>query len=238
MFGQNPIRSIQTDPYLIALEEVFYTLQGEGPYSGQPALFVRFSGCNLVCHYCDTQFEMQADSPIPAVEVIDRILDFPLAQRKFVVLTGGEPLRQNPGLLIAALLDAGTELVQVETAGTLWQESIEPFIADGRVVLVCSPKTPKINPNIARLCDHYKYIIRSGEVNLTDGLPNRGTQMGNQGKTVDLYRATKAKVTIWLSPCDDYDTYKNQTNQNLARDLCLTHGYRLSLQIHKIVSVA
>lgn len=239
MFGKNPIRSINISPIALALEDVFYTLQGEGPYSGMPSLFIRLAGCNLACHFCDTQFETQAENEQTIKVLIDRIFNFTAAQRKFVVLTGGEPLRQNPVRLLQALYDSGTELVQVETAGTLWQPDLEPFLNDGRLVLVCSPKTPKIHPLIATHCKHYKYIIRVGETDHADGLPDRGTQVGNKEKHSRLYRAWPAKGdVIWVSPCDEYDVERNKQNVAVAKNLALKYGYRLSLQMHKIVGVA
>ncbi len=238
MFGKNPIRSITFNPGKIATESVFYTLQGEGPYGGMPCVFIRLAGCNLACHFCDTQFETQAEHDLPVELLIERLMKFTPKQRKLIVLTGGEPLRQNPVRLLQALYDSGTEIVQVETAGTLWQPDLEPFLNDGRLVLVCSPKTPKIHPLIAAHCRHYKYIIRAGENSDVDGLPWRGTQVANKEKRSLLYRARpEAGDIIWVSPCDEYDAQKNKDNQEVATLTALLHGYRLSLQVHKIVNV-
>lgn len=239
MFGKNPIRSISFTPTSLAMEDVFYTLQGEGPYSGWPALFIRLAGCNLACHFCDTQFETQAENAQTIDALLEKMFSFPAKQREFVVLTGGEPLRQNPVRLLQALYDTGTKLVQIETAGTLWQPDLEPFLNDGRLVLVCSPKTPKIHALIAAHCRHYKYIIMAGQVCPDDGLPDRGTQVGNKEKYSRLYRARlAAEDVVWVSPCDEYDDVRNGLNRKLATELALKHGYRLNLQIHKIVNVA
>ena len=248
MFGKNPIRPVEIDGNKLAVENIFYTLQGEGPYSGTPALFIRMAGCNLRCVWCDTQFETQADTPQSAEHWIRILTKYSSQQREFVVLTGGEPLRQNVVGLIRHLLNTGTEVVQIETAGTLWQplsleqdeveDEFGALISEGRVVLVCSPKTPKIHPKIATYCEHWKYIIRADEIDEDDGLPNCGTQVGNQGLLQRIYRAEKNnRNKVWLSPCDDYDAVKNKANRDLARDLCLRHGYRLSLQVHKLVGV-
>jgi 7-carboxy-7-deazaguanine synthase len=238
MFGDNPIRKVTYDPTKLALEEVFYTLQGEGPYAGRPALFIRLAGCNLACTFCDTEFETKASSEPHWHQALERCMEFPRKQREFVVLTGGEPLRQNATWLVQELLNTGTKLVQVETAGTLWQPELYKAIALGQVELVCSPKTKHINADVALWCHNYKYIIKAGEVDPVDGLPNMGTQRGNAGTEQRIYRPTTPVDIIWLSPCDEYDPVKNKANQDLARDLCLQHGYRLSLQTHKIVGVA
>lgn len=248
MFGKNPIRPILRDPLNLAVEDVFYTIQGEGPFAGCPALFIRLAGCNLACHFCDTQFESKAEMPTNVAELADMIqADFTAEQRKLVVMTGGEPMRQDWSKLAEFLLMSGTEKIQVETAGTLWQDSLLDLICTGDIELVCSPKTPKVHPLISDYCFHWKYIIRGGDVDLDDGLPNRGTQVATLGKLSRLYRpwdgytqdewAAKGE-TVWLSPCDDYDEVLNKVNLELARDLCLKHGYRLSLQMHKLIGVA
>lgn len=234
MFGKNPIRPLTRDPKNLAITEIFYTIQGEGPYSGMPALFIRLAGCNLACHFCDTEFELGVDLPEETESILRKIVtDFSLEQRKFVVITGGEPLRQPLSHLLTGLYSSGTELVQIETAGTLWQTGLVPFME--RLVIVCSPKMPSVHPDLAQHCLHWKYIIRWGEVG-EDGLPNKSTQV--KSKYQPVYRPTPYGGTIWLSPCDEHDEKATRRNQDLARDLCLKHGYRLSLQIHKLIGVA
>lgn len=250
MFGKNPIRSPERDPYLLAVQEVFYTIQGEGPYSGMPALFIRLAGCNLACHFCDTEFESQAENLRPAGEVFAEIESkFSPKQREFIVLTGGEPMRQNFMGLLGLLFASGTSLVQIETAGTLWVPGLEKYLkgddADAPAVdIVCSPKTPRVDFNIVTFCRHWKYIIRAGELG-EDGLPRRGTQLATKDKLSHIFRPYQTRLnpsdtqdTVWVSPCDDYDAEKNKANMQAAVESAMTHGYRLSLQVHKIVGVA
>lgn len=245
MFGQNPIRQQENDDTHLAVEEIFFTLQGEGPEAGRPALFIRLAGCNLACHFCDTQFETQAENPRPVPEILRDILSKHSAQeRRFVVLTGGEPLRQNFLTLLDGLLVNGTELVQIETAGTLWIQGLEDYIQKGKVMLVCSPKTPRVHRAVQAYCNHWKYIVRAGELG-EDGLPRRGTQQATKDMTSHIFRPLAAFAatprealgTIWLSPCDDYDFDQNEANKAEAVASCMKHGYRLSLQMHKIVGV-
>lgn len=251
MFGKNPIRSADPDAASLALQSAFYTLQGEGPYGGMPALFVRLAGCNLACHFCDTEFESEAENKRTVDEIVlDLITKFDERERRFVVLTGGEPLRQAGALtLIEQLLSNGTELVQIETAGTLWIPGLDQLVDRGEVVIVCSPKTPRVNLHIAVYCHDWKYIVRAGESSSTDGLPRRGTQLSTKDAVHHLYRPTSLTLepplerangdhdTVWLSPMDEQDPEKNKANMEAARDLCLRWGYRLSLQVHKIVGV-
>lgn len=236
MFGTNPIRSVIHNPLVLSVENAFFTLQGEGPYAGMPALFIRLSGCNLACYFCDTQFETGEGRAVEHV-MADILAKFTPEQRRFVVLTGGEPLRQNWSRLAKQLLANGTRLIQVETAGTCWQEDLEPLMKSIR--LVCSPKTPKLHPRIAQLCQDWKYVIKAGEQG-EDGLPMYGTQNATKGKVQFLYRphpSGPATDTIWCSPMDEYNEERNKLNMEAARDACLKHGYRLTLQMHKIVGV-
>ncbi len=119
-----------------AVKEIFYTLQGEGANTGRPAVFCRFAGCNLwsgreedrataVCRFCDTDFVGTdgqgggrfADAGALAA-AIRRAWPAGASERRFVVCTGGEPLLQLDGALVAALHDAGFAIA-VETNGTL-----------------------------------------------------------------------------------------------------------------------
>ena len=69
------------------INEIFYSLQGEGYYSGTPAVFVRFSGCNLSCTFCDTQH--QPGTMMSLQEIVQEVNKYPNVP--LVVLTGGEP---------------------------------------------------------------------------------------------------------------------------------------------------
>ncbi len=252
MFGKNPIRSLESDPASLAVQEVFYTIQGEGPYSGQPATFIRLAGCNLACTYCDTEFEsnignrLTPSAIVSAVHLNAQVAKYPSAALQLVVLTGGEPLRQDCSKLVAALLEAGVKHVQIETAGTLWREELLPFIASHKLDIVCSPKTPKIHPMIMRYCHHFKYVIEKGRTSPEDGLPVGGTQVGNWMIAQRIARPWDIEehelvpnTTVWVSPCDAHDPTGLATNNNVleAVKIAMRYGYRLSLQTHKMVGL-
>jgi 7-carboxy-7-deazaguanine synthase len=107
-----------------AVKEIFKTLQGEGAHAGRPAVFCRFSGCNLACTFCDTDYTGidgtdggRYETANRLIAAIERVWQGPLA-RRFVVLTGGEPLLQVDTVLVDLLHERGFE-VAVETNGTL-----------------------------------------------------------------------------------------------------------------------
>ena len=100
------------------INEIFYSLQGEGYYSGTPAVFVRFAGCNLQCGFCDTEFD--AFEPMTAQDIVDAAMEYVVPaerERSLLVLTGGEPSLQVDEPLIEALHRAGFFLA-IETNGT------------------------------------------------------------------------------------------------------------------------
>lgn len=94
------------------VNEIFYSLQGEGANTGTPAVFVRFAGCNLKCPFCDTDFA--AFTEMSAEDIVEAISEYP---SNFIVLTGGEPSLQVDDQLIEAL-HAADCVVAIETNGT------------------------------------------------------------------------------------------------------------------------
>lgn len=98
---------------LYSLNEIFYSLQGEGLNTGSPMIFVRFSGCNLTCHFCDTDFKEKMK--LSAEEIIKKVSVYPC---KSILLTGGEPALQINEDLIDQLKENGFK-IHLETNGTI-----------------------------------------------------------------------------------------------------------------------
>lgn len=109
------------------INEIFYSLQGEGFHAGTPAVFVRFSGCNLKCDFCDTRHEEGKD--MTDEEIVEAVLRYP---SRMVILTGGEPGLWVDDVLIEALHKAG-KYICIETNGTC----VLPEQIDW---VTCSPK--------------------------------------------------------------------------------------------------
>ena len=112
-----------------SITEIFYSIQGEGYWTGTPMVFVRLAGCNLSCHFCDTDFtEKLRFSEFNILRAVEAIGDG--CDR--VVLTGGEPTIQDLSPLVALLHDRGYK-VHMETNG----QTDESFGVDW---VTCSPK--------------------------------------------------------------------------------------------------
>lgn len=115
------------------VNEIFYSLQGEGRHAGTPAVFVRFSGCNLKCPFCDTSHD--AFTEMSEDEILAEVLKYPA---RHVVITGGEPALQLTSGLVSGLHAAG-RYVQIETNGTV-------ALPSGCSVdwVTCSPKGRRV----------------------------------------------------------------------------------------------
>ena len=216
MRGKNPIRAaVIDDGQKLAVKEIFATLQGEGLYAGWPAVFVRLGGCNLACDFCDTNFEDFSDMAL--ADIVAQVGAF---KNNLVVITGGEPLRQNIAPLCEALLAQGLK-VQVETNGTLFRA-----LPEG-VDIICSPKNTgrgygAIREDLLERVSAFKFLISEHEAGYGE-VPEVGQA---------LYH-----TQVYVQPMDEADAQKNAANIQLATQLALMHGYRLSLQLHKIVGI-
>ena len=102
--------------------EIFYSIEGEGIEIGRPEVFVRLSGCNLRCVWCDTKYAWENGKEMSVEEVIEEVKKYPC---KNVSITGGEPLLQREELLelIRKLKDLGY-WIQINTNGTIFDEEI------------------------------------------------------------------------------------------------------------------
>lgn len=237
MFGKNEITSPFRNEETLLVNEVFPTIQGEGPDAGRVAVFVRLAKCNLRCYFCDTEFETgemyhQFDLAVRVLEVAA------LCKARLVVVTGGEPLLQNIAPFVRSCNDNNLA-VSVETAGTLFYKELTHHFVGGSKrwrgnLIVCSPKTPRISEDLIPLIGAYKYIIKAGEHSEIDGLPMYSTQTPGQEKK--LFRPPQGSC-IYVQPCDENDHTRNQENLNAATTICLQHGYRLSVQVHKIAGL-
>jgi organic radical activating enzyme len=134
---------------MIALAETFYSVQGEGTWTGTPSVFVRLAGCNLNCRFCDTDYSLRAFAPVESVVARVRELG---ADCPMVILTGGEPLAQTEtSALIDALLADGRR-VHIESNGSI------PVDLPADVWLTVSPKE-RLHQRMAARADEVKLIV-------------------------------------------------------------------------------
>ena len=190
------------------VNEIFYSLQGEGYHSGTPAVFVRFSGCNLQCPFCDTQHadgqEMTED------EIVAEVAQYPA---RLVVVTGGEPALQLTASLVYRFHTAG-KYVAVETNGTRRLPENVDWIT-------LSPKDMWLGENARPV------LARADELKL----------LFEEGLPVEDYENIQV-AHRFLQPVDTDDQRLNDANKNAAIAYIKQHPqWRLSLQIHKLLGI-
>jgi organic radical activating enzyme len=220
MFGNNPIRPPEKgDGSILQVQNIFATFQGEGPYTGWPAVFIRLGGCNLACSFCDTEFE--SFEAMSVDKIISKINELSFkSKEKLIVITGGEPFRQPIELLCDELIKNNYK-IQIETNGTLFRSLNE------EVDIICSPKNTgtgyhMIREDLLKRVNAFKFII-SAHNDLYKNVGNVGQKQYN--------------TPVYVQPMDEQDEEKNRKNTDLVIKLATENGYRISLQTHKILGV-
>jgi 7-carboxy-7-deazaguanine synthase len=148
----------------LRVREIFYSIQGESSFAGRPCAFVRLSGCNLRCTWCDTTYAYSGGERLDLSTVEDRIRAFGCG---LVEVTGGEPLLQDETpLLVKRLLDGGYRVL-VETNGT---QDIRCL--DSRCIRVVDVKCPSSGEEKNNLVSNIGYLENNDEVKFV--LADRG----------------------------------------------------------------
>jgi 7-carboxy-7-deazaguanine synthase len=198
--------------------EIFFSIQGEGTRAGRPCVFVRFTGCDLRCTYCDTAYAFHGGSDLTRAEILAAVARHPT---KLVLLTGGEPLLQKELPALARdLLERGYE-VTIETHGQRPLDGLPPEAV--RIVDVKTPGSGEVTTDFGYLDrlapqDEVKFVIAS-EADWRWSL-----------EVIRRHRL-EGRVTVLVSPVHGAVDAKD-----LARWI-LESGVeaRLNLQLHKIV---
>lgn len=206
--------------------DLYLTLQGEGPFHGRPAVFIRTAGCNLsnLCKACDTLYTEGRKLYSPP-QIVDHVLS--VRKKGLVVFTGGEPLRQNIVPTVKLLINSGF-FIQIETNGTYWLEELNRW-TENRLHIVCSPKTVKLHPDI--LVDSYKYVLDSEHIDPEDGLPT--SVLGSDIRPARP-KPEDRKKPIYVAPADEKNEERNEKNLRASIQSVLQFDYILSSQDQKI----
>lgn len=247
MSNQQPTSPLDRQPDgSLAVHHIFPTIQGEGPFAGTPAIFVRLYGCNLQCPACDTDYTSKQQQ-IQVTDLLFDILDAtPMGWLKqsrpkpLIVITGGEPFRQNLVPLVQRAIESGYR-VQIETNGTLWNPDMAALcgLYPQELTIVCSPKTGRLHDGILKHAKHFKYVVQSGHVTQSDGLPS--DTMMKEGSVA----RPPAGATVYVQPLDETMLHDhnigsddaNAANLTACKLSAMRHGYNLSVQTHKIANL-
>ncbi len=199
---------------MMRVNEIFYSLQGEGFNTGTPAVFIRFSGCNLQCPFCDTQH--QEGKEMTEGDIIEEVAHY---KANLVVVTGGEPALQLTESLVEMLHFLG-KTVAVETNGTVeLPKNVDWITLSPKDAFLGEKATP-----ILKEADELKLVFSE-------------EMCRDASQCVSKYASIKV-IHRFLQPCDTGDAEKNKEIIKKTIEFCKENPeWRLSLQIHKILNI-
>jgi 7-carboxy-7-deazaguanine synthase len=199
--------------------EIFTSIQGESSYAGLPCTFVRLTGCNLMCTYCDTVYAYTGGSELSTEEICGAVK---YAGIGLVEITGGEPLLQGEVyLLISRLIDEGCSIL-IETNGSLSIKEIDP-----RVAVIMDFKTPGSGMSEEMDFSNFNHVKHTDEIKFV--LTGRADY--EWAKEIIKKNHLPARCHVLLSPA-----YGLLPPEDLAEWMLEDRlEARLNLQIHKYI---
>lgn len=201
------------------INEIFKSIQGESSFAGIPTVFVRLSGCNLRCLWCDTKYAYDEGVDLIVDEAIDRVNAFGL---QFVQITGGEPLLQKEVYeLMDRLLDMDYK-VSLETNGSINLSSV-----DKRVVKIIDIKCPSSGESDRMDFENINYLTKSDEIKF---VINDRDDYNWAKKIIDRYNVIK-RCNILISPVFGEIEPRELAEWILEDNL----NVRLQIQLHKLI---
>jgi 7-carboxy-7-deazaguanine synthase len=206
---------------LLKVNEIFYSIQGESSYAGRPCVFVRLTGCNLRCSYCDTRYAYEEGEDLEIGEIINRVTSY---RCRLVEITGGEPLIQNgTPLLIQMLLDLGFEVL-LETNG-----SMDISVIDNRCVKILDIKCPSSGEAKRNYLENLKRLQPNDEIKFAIGSKEDYDYAKNILSFMN--RANGNIKPPLLSP-----VYGRMNPELLAQWILADHlDVRMQIQLHKVI---
>ena len=148
----------------VTINEIFYSIQGEGRWMGLPMIFIRTTGCNLRCKYCDTTYAYEQGEEITIPDILEKISPYHCTN---ICVTGGEPLLQKNIRSLLKTLSEHDYNIYLETNGS---KSITPYLDIDRLMISMDIKCPSStmheqmdtsNLNQLRSVDQLKFVISS-----------------------------------------------------------------------------
>jgi 7-carboxy-7-deazaguanine synthase len=205
---------------ILRVNEIFYSIQGEGSRAGERCIFIRLTGCGLRCTYCDTEYAFYEGVDLELEDILKQISSYDC---KLVELTGGEPLEQEGVYpLIDDLLKKGYE-VMIETGG-----HIDISRVDKRVKRIMDLKTPTSGMSKRNLYENIEYLSKNDEVKFVVGSKEDYQWSLDMIGKYDLSRRVG---TILMSPVFGDLSLEELSNWILADSLPV----KMQVQLHKLI---
>ena len=199
--------------------EIFTSIQGESTFSGLPCTFIRMTGCNLRCRYCDTPYALEGGEELQVEQVVNKVGESGIS---LVEITGGEPLLQEECYVLITLLLEEGYTVLLETNGSLSLEKV-----DSRVIKIVDFKCPGSGMSTKMDFSNVKHLDEKYEVKFV--ISDRDDFDWAKG-IIKKYRLIE-KCTVLMSPV----VSSLEAREIAGWILDDTLQVRLQLQLHKIV---
>ena len=199
----------------LKINEIFYSIDGEGKRAGELAAFIRLTGCNLRCSYCDTCYAMNEGCLMSIAEIVKAVENW-----HNITITGGEPLNQDIRGLLNLLYE---HEVNIETNGSV---DISPYFQYKNVFFTIDYKLPSsgmsnkmLEDNFIKLreCDVLKFVV---------------SDIADMDAAKDFYNRINPKCAVYFSPV--YGQIEPSTIVEYMKENNL-QDWRLQLQLHKII---
>lgn len=214
----------------LSISEIFYSLQGEGVYSGLPTVFIRFQGCNLMprCSYCDTVYAQDGSEGtlMDIEEVLEKVQTYSPHYKSWICITGGEPLFQLDALceLVKRLKSYGYS-VEVETNGSIrkpiWWTRVDSWVAD-----IKCPSSGVCGVSLiddwfnTRSTDQVKFVV--------------GTKEDLDFTRKEIYKNVAKNPVVLVGPVMTRQLHEREWLQEVA-EFCKEEKVRYNLQLHRII---
>jgi organic radical activating enzyme len=264
---QNQDRNVSPRDYLhlgdkLLVATAFRTIQGEGPYAGRVAVFLRLAGCNYgsktdFCQFCDTSFQFDKGQALDPEAVLSLLLGLEgYRKTDILVVTGGEPTLQEGLLSLLSKAWAGRYFaaIQIETNGTqphFFEEAeLMGLTGKGVIDFVVSPKAnerlgkyPMVHPKVKWWASCFKFVVSADPESTHHTVPLWALDASDAGKVIYVspmacYRKPyEGEVaSIWDTELIDHEA--TAANYQYAAQYALKNNLRLSIQMHLMTAIA
>jgi len=202
------------------INEMFLSIQGEGIQAGLPTFFIRTTGCNLRCRYCDTKYAFREGKEMRIKEILDKVQSQPY---KRICLTGGEPLLQPDVKILINELIKRSYLIDIETNGSI---NLKNFPKSKLILYSMDIKCPSSGYEKNMVLSNIKYLTKKDQIkfiisDLKDY--NYAKKIINQKKLIN-------KANVIISPIGGINA------EWIVKEILKDHlDIRIGLQIHKVI---
>lgn len=219
------------------ISELFFSIQGEGELTGIPSVFVRTSGCNLRCRWCDTKYSSWTPEGenVDIEELVEKVCSYPA---RHVVITGGEPMIAKDVKEFVDLLKQSGKHITIETAGTIAPNGIQCDLAS------ISPKLSDSTPEKGEISE--EWIERHDSTRIDYNILNewidsyefqlkfvvsRREEINEVKCIIDKIESDILPEKVLLMP-EGTDSETIHSRYNILVDLCKENGFRMCNRLH------